>query len=143
VKIVSFEEIEAILMEKLEMQAQVSLRVKGGSMFPFFKDNETIVTLEKANLPLKKRDVILYSTDHGKVLHRIIRIKDDKLTTCGDALTKLETVSVSDIIAKVVRFEHNHKTTLAENAPYRFKVWIWNCFRPLRKILLKVFRRCL
>lgn len=140
-KVVPFEEIESLLLEKLDQNALVTLRVKGGSMFPFFKDNETLVTLEKVHSPLKRGDVILYSTDHGKVLHRIIQVKKGYYLTLGDALTSKEIVKETDVIAIVKSFSTKNKEISSRSKWYLTKVCLWNLLRPIRRLLLKVLRK--
>ena len=56
----------------------------GYSMYPLIKQREDILTIVKSNT-YKKGDIVLYksSIDHY-VLHRILKIKKDKIILAGD-----------------------------------------------------------
>jgi hypothetical protein len=141
IKSVSFQAIKPIIIEKLNNNGVVSITVKGSSMLPFYKDSITIVSLSKPILPFKKFDVILYNTDHGTVLHRIIKVRKDVLKTTGDALMKVEVVRYDDVIAVVSSYNNGKKEILANNRWVLLKVKCWVFLKPLRRIILSILRR--
>lgn len=81
---------EHILFEEIKNQLSagrmVSFTVTGMSMWPFLchgRDQVIIKLLGEEKL--KKGDIILFQTSDGKyILHRITRIKDNKIQTTGD-----------------------------------------------------------
>jgi hypothetical protein len=141
IKSVSFQAIKPIIIEKLNNNGTVSITVKGSSMWPFYKDSITIVSLKKPTLPYKKYDVILYHTFHGTVLHRITKVRNDMLKTTGDALTKVEDVAYEDVIAVVYSYNNGKKEILSRNPWVLLKVKCWVFLKPLRRIILGILRR--
>ena len=73
----SFEEV-------LEKDGELYFTNVGYSMYPLIKQREDILRIVKADT-FKKGDIILYKSniDHY-VLHRILKIKKDKIITAGD-----------------------------------------------------------
>lgn len=61
-KTVKVEDIIDIIKEKVVSNGKAAFTVKGSSMFPFFYDELTVVTIMKPNFDLKVTDVILYKT---------------------------------------------------------------------------------
>ena len=56
----------------------------GYSMYPLIKQREDILTIIKSNT-YKKGDIVLYKSDIDHyVLHRILKIKKDKVILAGD-----------------------------------------------------------
>lgn len=134
---VSVAELVPLLKEKIASGGQVTLRVKGTSMRPFYESGKTDVVLERLDGEPSRFDVILYeSPAGGYVLHRILRGKDGFFTVCGDALTKKEIISRKQIIARVVSSSTDGMTLLANDKQYLRKVWAWAFFKPLRPFLL-------
>lgn len=131
-----------MIREKIEAGGEVVLRVKGTSMRPFFVSDQTDVLLGPVKKPLTRFDVILYETANGAYrLHRIVRVQNEYLTVCGDALLFNECVAKSRVIAKVLSFSTAGKTTLVSDPVYCRKVRRWHFFKPLRPVLLALGRR--
>ncbi len=128
-------EFIAIIEEHLNLGKTVSIKVKGNSMLPFFIDDKTLVDLKKDN-SYKKYDVVLAKYHNKYVLHRIIKIKDDKITLRGDGNLSKEIIGLNNIYGKVISFKTNNKSI----KNYKFKVITWNLLRPIRKVLLKIFK---
>ncbi|MFA5692508.1 MAG: S24/S26 family peptidase [Acholeplasmataceae bacterium] len=124
-----------IIKEHLNLGQIVSIKVKGNSMLPFFINDKTVVDLKKEKNYLKY-DVILAKYNNHYVLHRIIKIKDNIYVLRGDGNLTKEVVKYEDIYAKVVGFKTNEKTIKR----YKFKVFLWQLLRPIRRILLKLRR---
>ncbi len=58
---------------------------KGTSMLPLIVQGHDNVTVVKKTERLKKYDVALYRRDNGMyVLHRVVQVKPDGYTMCGD-----------------------------------------------------------
>lgn len=124
-----------IIKEHLNLGQIVSIKVKGNSMLPFFINNKTIVDLKKQT-DYFKYDVVLAKYNNHFVLHRIIKIKNNKYTLRGDGNLTKELVTKEDIYAKVISFQTNEKIIKR----YKIKVFIWQLLRPIRRILLKIRR---
>lgn len=139
-KVVSFEEIEPLLIEKLNHGATAELTVKGRSMTPFYLDEITSVVLGKSKLPFKKNQVVFYHSNKGAVLHRIRRVEQDHLVTCGDALYLKEHIHNDSVFAVVL--SHKTKKWVRETKKsYLILVSLWYLLKPLRRILHGFKRR--
>jgi signal peptidase I len=114
----------------------VKFKVKGSSMWPFFKDGITSVTLTKVE-KLKKLDVCLFNYKDKYFLHRLIKIKDNDYIFKGDGLSSKEIVKKEDIIARVKSYE-NKKEIDVEKKSYKLRVLLYRLLP--RKIILKVFK---
>jgi signal peptidase I len=124
------EEMAVLLDEGIS----VTFKVKGHSMWPFYKHDLTHVTLMKT--PVKKLDVVLARHQNRYVLHRIIKIKDQHLVLRGDGAISKETITKEEIIGKVI----SHKTkkqVLETNALYRWLVLI-HIYNPFRRLHLRL-----
>ena len=124
--------------EAFEHNQTVSFKVKGVSMWPFYKDQKTTVTLQKKD-QYRLRDVVLASYKDRYVLHRIIKLKGNNYILRGDGAYAKEVITKVNIIGAVIT--HEYKREIKEsNKLYRFKVILW-IFNPFRKIIIRLFRR--
>lgn len=133
---VSNHELINLMIEHLNQGQEVSFKISGNSMLPFFKHQKTIVTLKKEE-DYKRYDVVLFSYEDTFILHRITAIKDDTYYLRGDGSYRIETVTKDNIYGKVIHYETNGKTT----KNYENKVKWWLFLTPIRKILLKFVRK--
>ncbi len=118
----------------------VRFKVKGTSMHPFLKDQQTTVTIAPVTEQLKKHQILLYeTTTNHLILHRLIKT-NDPLILRGDALTTIEHVPKKRVLGVVTGIETNAKTIPINTKTYRFKVWLWVHLKPVRKLLLKILR---
>lgn len=115
----------------------------GVSMRPFIEGERDTVILRR--LPaIQVGDIVLAKitnhkseiANHKYVLHRIIAIHDANITLQGDGnLTGTEHCTQNDIIGTVVQIiKPNGKTKRLTRGR------IWYYLRPLRKLLLKIYR---
>ena len=70
--------------EVLEKDGELFFTNVGYSMYPLIRQREDILHIVKTN-DYKRGDIILYKSDVDHyVLHRILKIKKDKITCAGD-----------------------------------------------------------
>jgi len=131
-EIVSNHKMMPIIIDTLKQNKMVSFTVKGTSMRPFFKDNHTIVQLKKFDT-YHKGDVVLFQYENQVLLHRIIKIKDDKYMIQGDGAYRKEIVDKDAIYGKVISF-------IGQSPQYERNYKIWMALRPFRRILLKIVK---
>ncbi|MDD2575469.1 MAG: S24/S26 family peptidase [Acholeplasmataceae bacterium] len=127
-----FSELKTILKEK-----DVILRIKGNSMWPFFKSGKTSVYLHKVEL-IKKYEIYLFQLNDTYVLHRLIKIKNDKLIFKGDGNHSIELITKDDLIGHVVSYQ-NKKKIDTKSKFYKFRVRLYLLFP--RRITIKLFKR--
>lgn len=106
----------------------VILPAKGNSMLPFIHSGDN-VELCPIHTELKRGDIVLAKTQEGHpVIHRIVKIDEDKITLEGDGnLGFQEHCLRQDVIAQVHR-DDKHQWQL------------WMTLRPIRRILLKLYK---
>ena len=121
----------------------------GTSMLPLLRERIDTVKLVAPN-NLKKHDVVLYMrNDKTLVLHRIIRVKDDLFTMCGDNQFMLEkNIKRRQIIAVMEGFYRGEEYIPSTNKTYQKYVKKTIRKRPIKylkylikKILKKIIRR--
>jgi len=122
---------------------RVTFPVKGQSMLPFIIGGKESVILRRPGV-IGVGDVVLAWVDGSRyVVHRIIRIDDDRITLMGDGNVGVtEHCLLGDIKARVThvvsadnkeRDLHNRWRMLAA------RLWYW--LRPVRRYLLAIYRR--
>ncbi len=119
-KVIHSKDLMPTVKELIDEGLEVQLTVSGNSMYPFYKDRETMVTLSKP-IDLKIYDVVLFIFDGKYYLHRIIKIKD-YVWIKGDHNTNYEYVKIDEIIAKVINHSHKQKTIQERSWWYLLKV---------------------
>lgn len=112
----------ALALEMLENGKDVSLTVKGNSMYPFLISGRDKVKLRKTT-PLFRGDIVLYKCRNGNyALHRIDAIDDDgNLKIIGDGQLVADYPVCADcVVAKVISVERKGKTLSNRNIKWMF-----------------------
>jgi hypothetical protein len=132
----SISEIAPLIEEQVKSGGYFYLVPKGKSMLPTIDENTDTLVLESPD-NLKKYDVILYKRKSGQfVLHRIVSIKDDSLTLCGDAQTELERgIKKSDVIAKVKEITRGDAHIDASSLSFKANAFMIRAYRNARALL--------
>lgn len=128
------------LCELTDEGKTVSVLVSGGSMAPFLCANRDYVFLEKAENPLKKGDIVLFTRENGDyILHRIKKITSQGYYLTGDRQTALEgPVNSNQIHCVATSAKRKEQLITPKNAVWKFysKVWINIIF--LRPLIFKI-----
>lgn len=97
-------ELTPVMQEVLEKGGTVKLRPCGASMLPFIREDMDEIVLGRPALPPKKRAIFLYQRANGNlVLHRLIKVCENRLVFRGDNQLRCETnVSEQQLIGQVV-----------------------------------------
>ena len=131
--------VMSLALELLENGNEVSLTVKGNSMYPFLISARDKVVLKKTDPPFCRGDIVLYKCRNGKyALHRIVGIDaGGKLKIIGDGqLVADYPVCADDVIAKVISVERKGINLCERNI--RWKLFSCKLFLALsRKFLVK------
>ena len=125
-------EVERMLDEGRE----VLMVPKGRSMLPFIRGEVDKVLLSKPK-ELKVGDIALAWVDDRYVMHRVIAIDGQQVTLMGDGnLQGREQTTRDQVVGVVVDIitpeGRHHKPT---------RGWLWRKLLPVRKYLLKVYRK--
>lgn len=96
--------------------------IVGNSMRPILRDRKDCVLI----LPLKnknviKYDVILFSTPHGLILHRVIKVLDNGYITRGDNSHRVEFVTNANILGIMKGYYRDNRYT--ETTSFLYKLY--------------------
>lgn len=141
-KIVSMDDIIPLMKEQINNNGEVAFTPKGNSMLPMLRSNKDIVTLCKAQFPLKKYDLPLYVRGNGKyVLHRVIGVEKDSYVMRGDNQFLNEPdIREEQIIGVVHSFTRKNKRYNCDSRTYMLYCRIWVNTVEIRKVL-RIMRR--
>ena len=122
---------------------RVTFPVKGQSMLPFIIGGKESVILRRPGV-IGVGDVVLAWVDGSRyVVHRIIRIDDDRITLMGDGNVGVtEHCLLGDIKARVthvVSADNKERDLHNRWRMHAAKLWYW--LRPVRRYLLAIYRR--
>ena len=121
---------------------EVRFTPAGVSMRPFIEGDKDSVILAPLNRAPRRGDILLaqVQTLCGRttyVLHRLIRIEGEQLILMGDGnLAGTEVCSRGDVIGVVTRIESPKGRRKMLTRGY-----LWYSLRPVRKWLLKIYRK--
>lgn len=113
------------------------VRATGNSMWPFIHDGDEVsIRSRRAGEKLHRYDIVLYRRDNGmKVLHRIIRIREDGYYMAGDNQVETEgPVPEESIIGVLEGFYRGSRFVKGSFIAGR----IWALIGPLRRIYRRI-----
>lgn len=133
-----FSALYPVISEQLACGGSVRFTPHGYSMLPFIRQGIDEVVLSKADVPLRKNDIIFYRRANGQfVLHRIVGKGASSYILRGDNQTRLEygitDESVIGVVSEVVR---NGKTILRGSPAF----WYWGRVAPLTRRIARKLR---
>ena len=121
----------------------VTFVVRGFSMRPFLEDGRDKVILVPPKEP-KIGDVVLAEVrEQTYALHRVIKIEDGVYTMRGDGnpLQMTEQFTLDKIVGLADGFIRKGKRVDTDSRKWKFYSTSWNALKPLRRILLAIYRR--
>ncbi|MBP5694116.1 MAG: S24/S26 family peptidase [Bacilli bacterium] len=116
--------------EVLEKDGELFFTNIGFSMYPLIKQREDILHIKKSDGNLKKGDIVLYKShqDHY-VLHRILKLKKDKVICAGDYNHfKDEPISKEAVLGKLVEIKKKDGTTINLNKDKKARKFFYTNF---------------
>jgi signal peptidase I len=138
-KVISNQDFFKSICDDLKKNQKVSLIIKGTSMLPFFKDGKTEVFL-KSKETYQKKDVCLFQINDRYVLHRLIKINNQKYYFRGDHLCSYEIVRKEDIIAYVYQYSKNNQMIQSDAMSHRLKRWVYLYYHQFKCFLKRIYR---
>lgn len=78
----SARDVGSIVRAAVEAGGELWLRASGASMFPTILDDEQVLLARAGTI--RAGDVVLVDTGGRVVLHRVTRVRADRVVTCGD-----------------------------------------------------------
>lgn len=131
-----------LVEETLESGNDFSFTPTGTSMKPMLNGVTDTVILTKPPQKLKKYDVAFYlrRCDGALVLHRVVKVKKDIYTMCGDSQLSFEkNIHHDDVFAVLKTFEHNGKTVSVNSFMYKCYSRMILMMRYIRVFFHKVY----
>lgn len=137
-KKVSMGELVPLICEQIESNGKITFTPSGISMMPMLRNNKDTVTLQKAELPLKKYQIVLYKRSADKyVLHRVVGVCADGYLMRGDNQFSAERgIQDEQIIAVMSDFTRKGKEYGCQNLKYKLYSTVWVNTVMARKALL-------
>ncbi len=135
----------AALLRTFPDGGELSLRITGESMVPFYRHGRTTVILrrEEGRSP-RRGDVVFFLRGDGTpVLHRVLRVGRGSLTVGGDGQRCTEVICLEAVLARVVRVRREPwaREMSADGIGYRLAVRLWSCGRWWHPRVAKWYRR--
>lgn len=126
----------------IEKGDKVTLMARGSSMLPFIVGDKDSVLLE-APSELFQGQIALAQIRPGRyVLHRIIKIEDDKVILMGDGNSSgCETCHKNNVIAVVSKIIKKDTEVDCYGRRHLCQAGLWRLLLPLRKWILIVYTR--
>ena len=99
--------------EALEKDGELFFTNVGYSMYPLIKQREDILHIIKTN-EYRRGDIVLFkSKDNHYVLHRILKIKKEKIITAGDYnYFKDQPITSNQLLGKLIEIKKKDGTTI-------------------------------
>ena len=139
-----FEQVEEMLLQG----KQVRIKVHGVSMMPTIRNGRDSVTIE----PIAKRgkislyDIVLFCYNGTHILHRVVAIDGDRVTTRGDGSYYAEEQCNDRDIVGVVTLIHkaNGKVVNPYSSFCKLYAKLWSSLpAPLRRLSLRILKKIL
>jgi hypothetical protein len=121
----------SVVRDLLVEGSQVTVRVKGQSMLPFFRSGTTVTIRPIREDDFKKYSVVFAATGGNFVIHRIISVEESGVTLLGDGNVYGTETMTKDEVYGAIDCSKIHLLFA--------KLWLW--MRPLRRYPLAIFRR--
>lgn len=136
-----FTKVEKMLKE--DGLKSVTFTVRGFSMRPFLEDGRDKVELVAPIIPKKGQVILAEIAPKIYALHRIVEIKGEMITMRGDGnlLSQKETFPAKRIIGTAAAFIRKGKRISTDSRRWRYYSVVWELLRPIRRILLAIYRR--
>lgn len=125
-------EVAAVLREGRE----AVIAPAGNSMLPFIRGGRDRVALRRCD-DAAPGDIVLVRTGGRHVLHRVIARDGERLTLMGDGnLRQTESCTRADLLGTAVEIIRPDGSRRKPG-----KARLWRMLRPLRRILLAIYKR--
>ena len=134
---------EITRMFREQGKKSVTFVVRGFSMRPFLENERDKVILAPPREP-KIGDVVLAEVrEQTYALHRVIKIENGTYTMRGDGnpLKMTENFTYDKIVGVADGFVRKGKTVSINSRKWRCYSAVWGALKPLRRILLAIYRR--
>lgn len=131
----------SLVSEKLHEGHTCTIWVKGYSMRPFIEYGRDKVKLAYTDNPQVADAVLAQIAPGHYVLHRVIERHGEHLVLQGDGNVRgVEHCRVCDVCGIVTEYIRPNRIIQASNPSLCFWIKVWRRVRPLRRVLLFVYK---
>ena len=128
------------IIEILALGKTAKFNLRGQSMRPFLYENDQIILISIDLQKIKKGQIALARYQNNYVLHRVVRIKENKVWLAGDGnVAQLEEIPVENLIAGIQKVYRGKQEIDVTSRFQELKGLIWYYLRPIRYIVKKLF----
>lgn len=140
VRTISIEEWCRLNKEELCLTARI--RLDGNSMYPLIRRMKDYVTVSPLKRRILKGDIVLFRRADGQfVVHRVYKIKGQRVITMGDNCARPDSEIAADrVLGYVTRIERGNRTINSDSFLRRRFGLMWLRLLPLRKLYSKIKR---
>ncbi len=127
----------------LEQNGFYSFFPTGTSMLPLIVQGQDSVIVKSKSGRLKKYDIALYRRRNGVyVLHRVVQVKADGYTMCGDHQYEYEYgVGEDQVLGVLTELFKNGQVFDLDSKEYKYYVKKTVFLQPLKRIGHRIFKR--
>lgn len=124
-------EMFSVVRDLLLEGSNVTVKVKGQSMLPFFRSGSTVMLRPIKEEDFKRLNVVLADNQRNFVIHRIIKVDAKRVTLLGDGNIYGTETMPRDKVYGIIDCSATHL--------FFARLWVW--LRPVRRFPLAIFRR--
>ena len=119
----------------LEKDGELYFTNVGFSMYPLIKQREDILYIKKSDI-YRKGDIILYKYNDKYILHRIIKIKGNTVTTAGDYNYFIDKkIDVSSILGLLVEIRKKDGRVINLSKDKKMRKFFYTNFIHIRIVI--------
>ena len=124
-------EMFSVVRDLLLEGSNVTVKVKGQSMLPFFRSGSTVMLRPIKEGDFKRLNVVLADNQRNFVIHRIIKVDAERVTLLGDGNIYGTETMPRDKVYGIIDCSATHL--------FFARLWVW--LRPVRRFPLAILRR--
>ena len=125
--------------EVLEKDGELFFTNVGYSMYPLIKEREDILHIVTSNTYLKGDIILFKSKEEHYVLHRILKIKKDKIITAGDYnYFKDQPITQEQILGKLIDIKKKDGKVIDLSKDKKGRKFWYTNFFPIKAFFQKV-----
>lgn len=122
-----------LLEDNLKNGVSVTFTAKGNSMHPYLRNGTDRVTVLPFDGIFQKNQIYFYRRTNGQyILHRLIKIRSDRLYFCGDHQFYMEEIKKEQVLGQLACAKRGKK----EISLSGFRTALWCFFLPIRRFSL-------
>jgi hypothetical protein len=131
------------ILDELERSGFIVTMTEGISMRPLIRSGIDAVHIIKKPETQKKGDVVLYKRDDGQlVMHRIVAVKKDNYTLCGDhEIFREKGIREDQILGVMAGFFRGTRYVDCSRIGCRLYSILWRSLYPVRRLVIPVLIR--